>query len=128
MDHRHAGGGKFFVRGCPCRYPGGALFSKTFFSVFQCSPASLRICLLLVSSINTMRRISAHSSISVNILHVNPRLPHFSSALYSLIVSILVTIYIAPSLFCAVEEWKWKRAQRANRHLSELPLKPAATA
>ncbi len=29
-----------------------------------------------------------------------------------MVVSILVTIYIAPCLFCAVEEWKWKRAQR----------------
>ena len=28
-----------------------------------------------------------------------------------MIVSVLVTIYIAPCLFCAVEEWKWKRAQ-----------------
>ncbi len=26
-------------------------------------------------------------------------------------VSLLVTIYIAPCLFCAVEEWKWQRAQ-----------------
>jgi Cu(I)/Ag(I) efflux system membrane protein CusA/SilA len=26
-------------------------------------------------------------------------------------VSLLVTIYIAPCLFCAVEEWKWNRAQ-----------------
>jgi len=24
---------------------------------------------------------------------------------------VLVTIFIAPCLFCAVEEWKWKRAQ-----------------
>ncbi len=29
-----------------------------------------------------------------------------------MIVSVLVTIYIAPCLFCAVEEWKWKRARR----------------
>jgi len=29
-----------------------------------------------------------------------------------MVVSLLVTIYIAPCLFCAVEEWKWKRAQR----------------
>jgi len=29
-----------------------------------------------------------------------------------MIVAVLVTIYIAPCLFCAVEEWKWKRAQR----------------
>lgn len=29
-----------------------------------------------------------------------------------MIVSLLVTIYIAPCLFCAVEEWKWKRARR----------------
>ena len=29
-----------------------------------------------------------------------------------MVVSILVTIYISPCLFCAVEEWKWKRAQR----------------
>ncbi|MEQ1862167.1 MAG: efflux RND transporter permease subunit [Chthoniobacteraceae bacterium] len=29
-----------------------------------------------------------------------------------MVVSVLVTIYIAPCLFCAVEEWKWKRAQR----------------
>ena len=28
-----------------------------------------------------------------------------------MVVSVLVTIYIAPCLFCAVEEWKWKRAQ-----------------
>lgn len=29
-----------------------------------------------------------------------------------MVVSVLVTIFIAPCLFCAVEEWKWKRAQR----------------
>ena len=29
-----------------------------------------------------------------------------------MIVSVLVTIFIAPCLFCAVEEWKWKRARR----------------
>jgi copper/silver efflux system protein len=33
-----------------------------------------------------------------------------------MIVSVLVTIYIAPCLFCAVEEWKWKRAQRTLPH------------
>lgn len=32
-----------------------------------------------------------------------------------MIVSVLVTIYIAPCLFCAVEEWKWKRARRATK-------------
>ena len=29
-----------------------------------------------------------------------------------LAVSLFVSIFIAPTLFCAVEEWKWKRAQR----------------
>ena len=29
-----------------------------------------------------------------------------------LAVSLCVTIFIAPTLFCAVEEWKRKRAQR----------------
>lgn len=29
-----------------------------------------------------------------------------------MVVSVLVTIFIAPCLFCAVEEWKWKRTQR----------------
>jgi len=29
-----------------------------------------------------------------------------------MVVSLFVTIFIAPCLFCAVEEWKWKRAQR----------------
>jgi Cu(I)/Ag(I) efflux system membrane protein CusA/SilA len=29
-----------------------------------------------------------------------------------LAVSLFVSIFIAPCLFCAVEEWKWKRAQR----------------
>jgi len=29
-----------------------------------------------------------------------------------LAVSLCVTIFIAPTLFCAVEEWKWKRSQR----------------
>ena len=29
-----------------------------------------------------------------------------------MVVSVLVTIFIAPCLFCAVEEWKWKRAHR----------------
>jgi copper/silver efflux system protein len=28
-----------------------------------------------------------------------------------MVVSLLVTIFIAPTLFCAVEEWKWQRAQ-----------------
>jgi Cu(I)/Ag(I) efflux system membrane protein CusA/SilA len=30
-------------------------------------------------------------------------------------VSLLVTIFIPPCLFCAVEEWKWKRRQRVAR-------------
>jgi Cu(I)/Ag(I) efflux system membrane protein CusA/SilA len=29
-----------------------------------------------------------------------------------MIVSLLITIWIVPCLFCAAEEWKWKRAQR----------------
>jgi copper/silver efflux system protein len=29
-------------------------------------------------------------------------------------VSLLVTIFIAPTLFCAVEEWKWNREQRVR--------------
>jgi Cu(I)/Ag(I) efflux system membrane protein CusA/SilA len=29
-----------------------------------------------------------------------------------MIVSLLITIWIVPCLFCAVEEWKWKRAHR----------------
>lgn len=33
-----------------------------------------------------------------------------------IIVSVLVTIYIAPCLFCAVEEWKWKHIQRSLPH------------
>ena len=28
-----------------------------------------------------------------------------------MVVSLLVTIWIVPCLFCAVEEWKWKRAR-----------------
>jgi Cu(I)/Ag(I) efflux system membrane protein CusA/SilA len=41
-------------------------------------------------------------------------------------VSLLVTIFIAPCLFCAVEEWKWKRAQvphhsTAVPHIDEIP-------
>ena len=28
-----------------------------------------------------------------------------------MVVSLLITIWIVPCLFCAVEEWKWKRAQ-----------------
>ena len=35
-----------------------------------------------------------------------------------MVVSLLVTIYIAPCLFCAVEEWKWKRAQRNQASLN----------
>lgn len=31
-------------------------------------------------------------------------------------VSLCVTIFIPPCLFCAVEEWKWKRAQRLARN------------
>jgi copper/silver efflux system protein len=31
-----------------------------------------------------------------------------------MVVSVLVTIFITPCLFCAVEEWKWKRAAKAN--------------
>ena len=33
-----------------------------------------------------------------------------------MVVSVFVTIFIAPCLFCAVEEWKWKRAQRNLAH------------
>lgn len=32
-----------------------------------------------------------------------------------MIVSLFVTIYIAPALFCAVEEWKWKRKSRERK-------------
>ncbi len=32
-----------------------------------------------------------------------------------MVVSLLITIFTAPTLFCAIEEWKWKRAQRATR-------------
>ena len=78
---RHMYGPSFlFTLGRACRYPGGVLFSKIFFSVFQCMPVSLRTCLLLVPSINIRRRISAQCSISVNILHVNLEVPHFSTA------------------------------------------------
>jgi Cu(I)/Ag(I) efflux system membrane protein CusA/SilA len=31
-------------------------------------------------------------------------------------VSLVVTIFISPCLFCAVEEWKWKRAQRVAQN------------
>ena len=31
-----------------------------------------------------------------------------------MVVSLLITIWIVPCLFCAVEEWKWKRAQRGE--------------
>ena len=31
-----------------------------------------------------------------------------------LAVSLCVTIFVAPTLFCAVEEWKWERAQRVT--------------
>ena len=31
-----------------------------------------------------------------------------------MVVSVFVTIFIAPCLFCAVEEWKWKRAQKGE--------------
>ena len=34
-----------------------------------------------------------------------------------MVVSVLVTIFIAPCLFCAVEEWKWKRHQAQNNHM-----------
>jgi Cu(I)/Ag(I) efflux system membrane protein CusA/SilA len=35
-----------------------------------------------------------------------------------MIVSLFVTIFIAPCLFCAVEEWKWKRQQSAKERPS----------
>ena len=34
------------------------------------------------------------------------------SSVGGMVISVFVTIYIAPCLFCAVEEWKWRRAQR----------------
>lgn len=39
-----------------------------------------------------------------------------------LAVSLCVTIFIAPCLFCAVEEWKWKRARRAGATPASLPV------
>jgi len=33
-----------------------------------------------------------------------------------MVVSLLITIWIVPCLFCAVEEWKWKRAQSNPAH------------
>jgi Cu(I)/Ag(I) efflux system membrane protein CusA/SilA len=41
-----------------------------------------------------------------------------------MVVSLLVTIYIAPCLFCAVEEWKWKRAQRRTLASGSRALPP----
>ena len=41
-----------------------------------------------------------------------------------MVVSVLVTIYIAPCLFCAVEEWKWKRAQRLVLAAGDSPVSP----
>ncbi len=39
----------------------------------------------------------------------------------------VVTMFIVPCLFCAVEEWKWKRAQRlASEEVAELPNMEAA--
>ena len=38
-----------------------------------------------------------------------------------MIVAVLITIYIAPCLFCAVEEWKWKRAQRTGDGINASP-------
>jgi Cu(I)/Ag(I) efflux system membrane protein CusA/SilA len=31
-----------------------------------------------------------------------------------MIVSMFLTIFITPCLFCAVEEWKWKRGKRCQ--------------
>ena len=104
----------FFARGCACRYPGGALFSKIFFSVFQCSPVSLRICLLLVPSINTRRRISAHCSISVNILHVKLEVPHFSTA--ALLSATRRTFQPAFTPKNPHRSRKWEREAPAEQH------------
>jgi copper/silver efflux system protein len=41
-----------------------------------------------------------------------------------MVVSVLVTIFLTPCLFCAVEEWKWKRAQR---RAPQLPVDVEAT-
>jgi len=43
-----------------------------------------------------------------------------------MVVSLFVTIFIAPCLFCAVEEWKWKRAQHTKA--SEASQQTQATA
>jgi Cu(I)/Ag(I) efflux system membrane protein CusA/SilA len=34
-----------------------------------------------------------------------------------MVVSLFVTIFIAPCLFCAVEEWKWKRTQSVDARI-----------
>jgi len=39
-------------------------------------------------------------------------LPMAIPSVGGMVVSLFVTIFIAPCLFCAVEEWKWKRAHR----------------
>jgi Cu(I)/Ag(I) efflux system membrane protein CusA/SilA len=46
------------------------------------------------------------------------------SSVGGMVVSLLVTIYIAPCLFCAVEEWKWKRAQRRTLASGSRALPP----
>lgn len=38
-----------------------------------------------------------------------------------IVVGVLVTIFIAPCLFCAVEEWKWKRAQKGENGVGSHP-------
>ncbi len=37
----------------------------------------------------------------------------------------LITLFIVPCAFCAVEEWKWKRMQRALANVSTTPEAPA---
>ena len=69
-----------FFRGFTCRYPGGSGWRSTFFKVLQCCPVSRKICRLLTPSMMTLRRISAHCSISRNILLFNLEVLHFSTA------------------------------------------------
>jgi copper/silver efflux system protein len=46
-----------------------------------------------------------------------------------MIISLLVTIWIVPTLFCAIEEWKWKRAQATeNARAGALPMAATQTA
>ena len=77
-------------------------------TVVQCGMKRIRPCLMTLSTtvFGLMPIFWTHGRGS------DVMQPMAIPSIGGLAVSLCVSIFIAPTMFCAIEEWKWKRAQR----------------